>query len=156
MKVQFTAITLTSIFLLLSCADTVTDLGREATARPRIEQLALSNAIDLAFREVDFAEIIGKKVYIETQALSKLDIEFINAYISGLSIENNAIVVDSLNEADIKIYNIVKTSGTDDIERKIFTDKVRGEYKSVLSFIDTKSMKVIKTYEISGIADEVR
>jgi hypothetical protein len=156
MKVQFTAITLTSIFLLLSCADTVTDLGREATARPRIEQLALSNAIDLAFREVDFAEIIGKKVYIETQALSKLDIEFINAYISGLSIENNAIVVGSLNEADIKIYNIVKTSGTDDIERKIFTDKVRGEYKSVLSFIDTKSMKVIKTYEISGIADEVR
>jgi hypothetical protein len=156
MKVQFTAITLTSIFLLLSCADTVTDLGREATARPRIEQLALSNAIDLAFREVDFAEIIGKKVFIETQALSKLDIEFINAYISGLSIENNAIVVDSINEADIKIYNIVKTSGTDDIERKIFTDKVRGEYKSVLSFIDTKSMKVIKTYEISGIADEVR
>jgi hypothetical protein len=156
MKVQFTAITLTSIFLLLSCADTVTDLGREATARPRIEQLALSNAIDLAFREVDFAEIIGKKVFIETQALSKLDIEFINAYISGLSIENNAIVVDSISEADIKIYNIVKTSGTDDIERKIFTDKVRGEYKSVLSFIDTKSMKVIKTYEISGIADEVR
>jgi hypothetical protein len=156
MKVQFTAITLTSIFLLLSCADTVTDLGREATARPRIEQLALSNAIDLAFKEVDFAEIIGKKVFIETQALSKLDIEFINAYISGLSIENNAIVVDSINEADIKIYNIVKTSGTDDIERKIFTDKVRGEYKSVLSFIDTKSMKVIKTYEISGIADEVR
>jgi hypothetical protein len=156
MKVQFTTISLTSIFLLLSCADTVTDLGREATARPRIEQLALSNAIDLAFSEVDFAEIIGKKVFIETQALSKLDIEFINAYISGLSIENNAVVVDSIDEADIKIYNIVKTSGTDDIERKIFTDKVRGEYKSVLSFIDTKSMKVIKTYEISGIADEVR
>ena len=95
-------------------------------------------------------------MFIETQALSKLDIEFINAYISGLSIENNAVVVDSIDEADIKIYNIVKTSGTDDIERKIFTDKVRGEYKSVLSFIDTKSMKVIKTYEISGIADEVR
>ena len=81
---------------LLSCADTVTDLGREATARPRIEQLALSNAIDLAFRDVDFAEIIGKRVFIETQALSKLDIEFINAYISGLSIENNAIVVNSI------------------------------------------------------------
>jgi len=155
MKVQFLASLLTSFFLL-SCADTVTDLGREASARPRIEQLALSNAIDLAFREVDFAEIIGKKVFIETQALSKLDIEFINAYISGLSIENNAMVVNSLEEADIKIYNIVKTSGTDDIERKIFTDKVRGEYKSVLSFIDTKTMKVIKTYEISGIADEVR
>jgi len=155
MKVQFLTSLLSSVFLL-SCADTVTDLGREATARPRIEQLALSNAIDLAFREVDFAEIIGKKVFIETQALSKLDIEFINAYISGLSIENNAIVVNSLEEADIKIYNIVKTSGTDDIERKIFTDKVRGEYKSVLSFIDTKSMKVVKTYEISGIADEVR
>jgi len=155
MKVQFLASLLSSMFLL-SCADTVTDLGREATARPRIEQLALSNAIDLAFRDVDFAEIIGKKVFIETQALSKLDIEFINAYISGLSIENNAIVVNSIKEADIKIYNIVKTSGTDDIERKIFTDKVRGEYKSVLSFIDTKSMKVIKTYEISGIADEVR
>jgi len=95
MKVQFLASLLSSMFLL-SCADTVTDLGREATARPRIEQLALSNAIDLAFRDVDFAEIIGKRVFIETQALSKLDIEFINAYISGLSIENNAIVVNSI------------------------------------------------------------
>jgi len=147
---------LLSINLFVSCADTVTDVGREATARPRIEQLALSNAIDLAFKDVDFAEVIGKKVFIETQALSKLDIQFINGYIAGLAIENNAVVVNSVEDADIKIFNIVKTSGTDDIERRIFTDKVRGEFNSVMSFVNLKTMKVIKTYEISGVADEVR
>jgi len=147
---------LLSINLFISCADTVTDVGREATARPRIEQLALSNAIDLAFKDVDFAEVIGKKVFIETQALSKLDIQFINGYIAGLAIENNAVVVNSVEDADIKIFNIVKTSGTDDIERRIFTDKVRGEFNSVMSFVNLKTMKVIKTYEISGVADEVR
>jgi len=147
---------LLSINLFISCADTVTDVGREATARPRIEQLALSNAIDLAFKDVDFAEVIGKKVFIETQALSKLDIQFINGYIAGLAIENNAVVVNSAEDADIKIFNIVKTSGTDDIERRIFTDKVRGEFNSVMSFVNLKTMKVIKTYEISGVADEVR
>jgi hypothetical protein len=155
MKIQLILLLL-SINLFISCADTVTDVGREATARPRIEQLALSNAIDLAFKDVDFAEVIGKKVFIETQALSKLDIQFINGYIAGLAIENNAVVVNSVEDADIKIFNIVKTSGTDDIERRIFTDKVRGEFNSVMSFVNLKTMKVIKTYEISGVADEVR
>jgi len=64
--------------------------------------------------------------------------------------------VNSVEDADIKIFNIVKTSGTDDIERRIFTDKVRGEFNSVMSFVNLKTMKVIKTYEISGVADEVR
>jgi hypothetical protein len=155
MKIKLILLLL-SINLFISCADTVTDVGREATARPRIEQLALSNAIDLAFKDVDFAEVIGKKVFIETQALSKLDIQFINGYIAGLAIENNAVVVNSVEDADIKIFNIVKTSGTDDIERRIFTDKVRGEFNSVMSFVNLKTMKVIKTYEISGVADEVR
>jgi len=155
MKIKLILLLL-SINLFVSCADTVTDVGREATARPRIEQLALSNAIDLAFKDVDFAEVIGKKVFIETQALSKLDIQFINGYIAGLAIENNAVVVNSVEDADIKIFNIVKTSGTDDIERRIFTDKVRGEFNSVMSFVNLKTMKVIKTYEISGVADEVR
>lgn len=155
MKIKLILLLL-SINLFISCADTVTDVGREATARPRIEQLALSNAIDLAFKDVDFAEVIGKKVFIETQALSKLDIQFINGYIAGLAIENNAVVVNSAEDADIKIFNIVKTSGTDDIERRIFTDKVRGEFNSVMSFVNLKTMKVIKTYEISGVADEVR
>jgi hypothetical protein len=155
MKIKLILLVL-SINLFISCADTVTDVGREATARPRIEQLALSNAIDLAFKDVDFAEVIGKKVFIETQALSKLDIQFINGYIAGLAIENNAVVVNSVEDADIKIFNIVKTSGTDDIERRIFTDKVRGEFNSVMSFVNLKTMKVIKTYEISGVADEVR
>ena len=155
MKIKLILLVL-SINLFISCADTVTDVGREATARPRIEQLALSNAIDLAFKDVDFAEVIGKKVFIETQALSKLDIQFINGYIAGLAIENNAVVVNSVEDADIKIFNIVKTSGTDDIERRIFTDKVRGEFNSVISFVNLKTMKVIKTYEISGVADEVR
>ena len=155
MKIKLILLVL-SINLFISCADTVTDVGREATARPRIEQLALSNAIDLAFKDVDFAEVIGKKVFIETQALSKLDIQFINWYIACLAIENNAVVVNSVEDADIKIFNIVKTSGTDDIERRIFTDKVRGEFNSVMSFVNLKTMKVIKTYEISGVADEVR
>ena len=140
MKIKLILLVL-SINLFISCADTVTDVGREATARPRIEQLALSNAIDLAFKDVDFAEVIGKKVFIETQALSKLDIQFINGYIAGLAIENNAVVVNSVEDADIKIFNIVKTSGTDDIERRIFTDKVRGEFNSVISFVNLKDIQ---------------
>jgi hypothetical protein len=50
-------------------------------------------------------------------------------------------VVNSLEDVDIKIFNIVKTSGTDDIERRIFTDKVRGEFNSVLSFVNLKDIQ---------------
>ena len=121
-----------------------------------MEQRALSNAIDIAFKNVNFSAVIGKRVFIDTQSLAKLDVPFINAYISGLILEKGGVPVQDEKIAEIKIFNIVKTSGTDDIKRWVLSDKVRGEYRSVMTFVDLTSGKIIATYELSGEGDENR
>jgi hypothetical protein len=151
----FCVCSLAALTLVSGCTTTETPTFGE-TGRPRIEQRALSNAIDIAFKNVNFGLVIGKKVFIDTQSLSKLDIPFINAYIAGIVMEKGGVVVQSEADADVKIFNVVKTSGTDDIKRRILSDRVRGEYKSVMSFIDARSKAIIRTYELSGEADENR
>jgi hypothetical protein len=144
------------LLLSTSCATTETPVRREETARPRVEQRALSRAMDEAFSKVDFSLIMGKSTFVETQAISKIDIGFLTAYINNKVIENGGLPISKEEDADIKILNIAKISGTDEIKRKILLDKVRGQYKSTLTFINMKSKKVIKIYELDAEADETR
>jgi hypothetical protein len=142
--------------LFLGCTTTKTESSREVAARPRVEQRALSNAMELAFKNVDFSMLIGKKVYIETYSLSRIDINFISGFVGGRVIEKGGFVVSDEKNAQIKLFNVVKVSGTDEIIRKILPDKVRGEYRGTLSMIDLTTSKTIKTYELFAEADENR
>lgn len=154
---NFKIVATTAIFCTFAaCTSTDTQMRREETARPRVEQRALSNAIDIAFKQVNFGLVVGKKVYLDTQALSKLDISFINAYLTGMMLEKGAVVVSEEKNADLKIFSVVKISGTDEIKRKILSDKVRGEFKSQMSIIDLKTNSILKSYELNGEADENR
>lgn len=150
------AVTLFSVMLMVSCATTTTDVWREQTARPRVEQRALSRAIDEAFSNVNFSIAMGKAIYVETQAISKIDINFITAYVNNKVVENGGLPVNKETDADIKILNIVKVSGTDEIKRKILLDKVRGQFKSTVTFINIKTKQVIKVYNLDAEADETR
>ena len=141
---------------LVGCTTNETQSQREESARPRVEQRALSNAIDLAFKSVDFGLVVGKSVYIETEAISKLDIPFISAYIGGLVMERGGRITKDSNNSEITIYTLVKTSGTDEIKNSLFPDKVRGEFSALLSILNSKDQSVLKTYELSGTADEGR
>jgi hypothetical protein len=141
---------------LIGCTTNETQSQREESARPRVEQRALSNAIDLAFKSVDFGLVVGKSVFIETEAISKLDIPFISAYIGGLVMERGGRVTKDKTQSDITLYTLVKTSGTDEIKNSIFPDKVRGEFSALLSMLNSKDQSVLKTYELSGTADEGR
>jgi hypothetical protein len=150
------ALVLVSSAAMLACTTTETQSRREESARPRVEQRALSNAIDIAFKQVNLSQVVGQKVFLETQALSKLDVGFINGYLTSVMLEKGALVVADEKMADLKILSIVKISGTDEIKRKILSDKVRGEFRSVMSIIDLKNNTILKTYEVSGESDENR
>jgi len=151
------SVLLCSVLVFISaCSTTRTQSGREESARPRIEQRAISSAMELAFAKVDFGIIKGKTVFVETQALSKVDIDYITAYTNNIILENGGIPEKLENHADVKALNIVKISGTDEISRRIVSDIVKGEYKSTLTFIDIKNKKVIKSYQLNGDIDEKR
>src|SRR3989304_167649 len=98
--------------ILLGCSSTVTQAHREESARPGIEQRALSRAMDEAFSKVDFSVVGNKRVYVETKGLSKIDMPFVTSLISSKIIENGGLPVDKEETADIKTLTIVKVSGT--------------------------------------------
>jgi hypothetical protein len=142
--------------ILCACSTTRTQTGREESARPRIEQRALNSAMEKAFAAIDFSIIADKTVFVETQAQSKIDLDYITAFIYNKIIANGGIPEKKEDSADIKLLNIAKVSGTDEISRRIVSDIVRGEYNSSLTFIDIKRKKVIKTYELNAETDEKR
>ena len=142
--------------ILLGCSSTVTQAHREESARPGIEQRALSRAMDEAFSKVDFSVVGNKRVYVETQGLSKIDMPFVTSLISSKIIENGGLPVDKEETADIKTLTIVKVSGTDEVKRRVLSDKVTGQFKGTFTFVDIKRQKVIKTYKLDAEVDEVR
>lgn len=151
-RISFVAITI----MIGACSTNRTGMEREESARPRVEQRALSDAIDVAFRNVDLSPVIGKRVYVSTHALSKIDIAFIEGYVGGLIMEKGGVISSDEHSANIKLYNVIKVSGTDDIHRKLLADKVRGEYRSTLSVIDVGTGRILATYELTGVSDEKR
>lgn len=142
--------------MLSGCSSTVTQSSREASSRARVEQIALSKAMDEAFKKVDFGFVAGKRVYVETQGLSKMDMPFITSLLNSMVIRSNGIPADKAEDADIKALNIVKVSGTDEIKRKILSDTVRGQFQGVFTFIDMKSQKVVRVYELDAEVDVAR
>ena len=155
---KFYVLVLTIFFsiFLVACTTTKTESSREVAARPRVEQRALSTAMELAFKEVDFSMLIGKKVYIDTYSLSRIDTAFISGFIGGKVIERGGFIVNDEKNAQIKLFNVVRVSGTDEIIRKVLPDKVRGEFRGSLSIIDLAIPKTLRTYELSAEADENR
>ena len=112
--------------------------------------------MEKAFVAVDFSIITDKTVFVETQAQSKIDLDYITAFIYNKIIANGGIPEKKEDSADIKLLNIAKVSGTDEISRRIVSDIVRGEYNSSLTFINIKLKKVIRTYELNAETDEKR
>lgn len=141
---------------IIGCSKTITQSSREESARPRVEQRALSKAMDIAFSKVDFNLANGKRVFVETQGLSKVDVPFITALLNSKIVQSGGVPVDKEHDADIKALNIVKVSGTDEIKRRIISDKVRGQFKGTFTFIDVKNKKVMRIYELDAEADEER
>lgn len=154
MKKIFSAILISLV--LAACSTTETTSNREVSARSRVEQRALSNAIENAFTNTDLKYVSGRKVFIETQSLSKIDTDFLSGFLTGQILKNGGFVVADQKNADVKIYNVVKVSGTDEIHRKILSDQVRGEYKGTLSIIDLGTSKVVRTFDLFGEATEDR
>lgn len=142
--------------IFLGCSTTITQVNREESARPGIEQRALSKAMDEAFSKVDFGIINGKQVYVETKGLSKIDMPFVTSLINSKIIESGGMPTDKGETADVKALCIVKVSGTDEIRRRILASRVTGQFKGTFTFMDIKNKKVLKIYQLEAMADEVR
>lgn len=137
------------------CAHNPTSVNREAGARPRVEQLALSTAMDDAYGKVDFAFVSGKKVFVETKALAKTDVDFITSYVQKKVLAAGGTPSLDEKDAQLKLTSTMEVSGTDEVQ-KVGKDVVVGQFKGTLAVVDTANGLITNIYDLNSVAQTKR
>lgn len=140
----------------LACNRANTAIGREASARPRIEQVALSSAMEAAYNKVNFSFCKDQKCFVETKALSKSDIDFITSYVTKKVLEAGGVPVLQEVNASLKLTSTLDVSGTDEVRRAILRDLIVAEFKGSLAVIDLQKGTVQKMIELNAVTQSKR
>ncbi|MBP7147029.1 MAG: hypothetical protein KBD01_05755 [Acidobacteria bacterium] len=142
--------------LLAGCTASTTAISRETAARPRVEQKALVSAMEGAYAKVDFSVCRGRKVFVETRALSKTDVEFITSYVQKQALAARCVPVIDEQEADLKMTSMLEVSGTDEVERRMLKDVVVGQFTGTLTVTDLREGAVIKAWDLHAMSQTKR
>lgn len=140
----------------LACTKANTAIGREASARPRIEQVALSSAMEAAYAKVDFGFCKERKCFIETKALSKSDVDFITSYVTKKVLAAGGTPVLQEAGADLRLTSTLDVSGTDEVKRTLLKDVVIGQFKGTLTVVDLKAGAVQKVIDLNAVSQSKR
>jgi len=140
----------------LGCTKASTSIGREASARPRIEQVALSSAMEAAYNKVNFGFCRDKKCFVETKALSKSDIDFITSYVTKKVLAGGGIPVLNESAAELKLTSTLDVSGTDEVKRTLVKDVVIGQFKGTLAVIDIAKGTVKQVIDLNATSQSKR
>lgn len=139
-----------------ACTKANTSIGREASARPRIEQVALSSAMEAAYNKMNFAFCRDQKCFVETKVLSKTDIDFITSYTTKKVLAAGGIPVLQENAADLKLTSTLDVSGTDEVKRTLVKDVVVGQFKGTLAVIDLAKGTVKQVIDLNAVSQSKR
>lgn len=140
----------------LACTRANTTIGREASARPRIEQVALSSAMEAAYNKVDFGFCRDQKCFVETRALSKTDIDFISSYVTKKVLAVGGIPVLQEADAALKLTSTLDVSGTDEVKRTLVKDVVIGQFKGTLTVVDRAKGTVKRVIDLNAVSQSKR
>jgi spore cortex formation protein SpoVR/YcgB (stage V sporulation) len=141
---------------MLACTRASTSVGREVSARPRVEQVALSAAMEAAYNKVDFAFCRGRKCFVETKALSKTDIDFITSYVTKKVLTAGGFPVLQEANAEITLTSTLEVSGTDEVKRTMVKDVVIGQFKGTLAIIDRSKGTVVQAFDLKAVSQTKR
>ncbi len=147
---------LASSLVIPSCSTTTTTVSRETGARPRIEQRALSRAMEDAYEDVHFKICKGKKTFVETKALSQADVEFINAYVQGRALAAGCVPTETSDGAELKLMNSVQVSGTDEVDRRVGRDLVVAQFSGALTVVDLSNGTIVKVFKFDAASKSKR
>ena len=141
---------------LVGCTKNYTPIGREESARPRVEQIAFSAALESAYKKIDLSFVRDKRVFVETKALSKQDIDYINSYVRKRVLAAGGNVVLEEPGAEIKLTNFLEVTGSDEVIRTFGKDLVVAQVRGNLTITDMKSMTITKIVDLKGSAQTKR
>lgn len=124
-------------------------------------QLAVSKSVEEAFKDVEFKDLKGKKVYVETSGLaqkaSDLSAEegYVRSEIFQKLFKAGAEPVTGLENADARISARLRITGIDIVERHLpgiyYRVSVRGVTSARLVIYDVKEKRILDSLDANGI-----
>jgi len=152
---KFTLIIL-SFLLIASCTSTSTGITKDTTVGSRIGQLAITQAMDSAFGQLNFFMFKDKKVVTEVVYLGQSsNNEFYNAYVGNKIFLAGGRPVDSRDNADILLKLLIKVGGIDENNTNfiIFSrDYVTAQFDAIATISHIESGELLKSQSIFGEA----
>ncbi len=149
-------LSLISFLLIASCSSTSTGIIKDTTVGSRIGQLAITQAMDSAFGQLNFFMFKDKKVITEVVYLGQAtNNEFYNAYVGNKIFLAGGRPVDSKDNADILLKLLIKVGGIDENNTNyiIFSrDYVTAQFDAIATISHIKSGELLKSQSIFGEA----
>ena len=153
---QILSLSMLALLAGLACTRASTTIGREASARPRIEQVALSSAMEAAYAKVDFGFCKDRKCFIETKALSKTDVDFITSYVTKKVLAAGGVPTLQEPGSELRLTSTLDVSGTDEVKRTLVKDVVIGQFKGTLTVVDLAKGTVSKVIDLNAVSQSKR
>ncbi|GIW95210.1 MAG: hypothetical protein KatS3mg110_3251 [Pirellulaceae bacterium] len=103
------------VLLVVACVGCATTRMTD-TPRSAVEQLLVSQAVDLALARVDFAPLAGRKVFVQEKYLDGIDKNYVAASVRHRVLSSGAHLVDKEADADVVVEIRSGGLGTDRTE----------------------------------------
>lgn len=94
------------------------------TSRTGLEQLLISSAVDESLNKVDFRPVSGAKVFVKSDYLESVDKNYVLMSIRSRLLNNNCMLVDKVDDADVCLEVASGGVGTDRTELTVGTPAV--------------------------------
>jgi len=154
LKSLMSAVLALSVIALVGCSSTSTGIGIDTSVGSRIGQVALTEAMDNAFAELDTFPIRGRKVLTEVSYLGNSEsAEFYKAYLENKILMGNAIPTNDKGKAEVKCTLLIKVGGIDEEGQNFYiisTQYVQSQFEAVVTYTDLKTGELLKSQTISG------
>jgi hypothetical protein len=148
-------------FTLVSCSSNQVGFRSEiqyevSGARPRIEQRALTYAMESAFQSVNFEIFNDKTAFVEVQGLSDRDLEFVKIYIENRIVASGGRVFTDQENAEYRVSMVLNVLGGDKVGTNYYifsTEKLVGEFTGRFSVV-TKEGELVTNQLLSSEQSE--
>jgi hypothetical protein len=153
-RLQFSIVSVILTFVLVACSSTRTQIGLDTNVGSRIGQIAITQAMDNAFANLDISALNGKRVFTEVTYLGDSEnTPFYKAYLANKIFVGGGRPVDDVKDAEVRCLLLIKVGGIDEKGTNYYivsTEFVQSQFEALVTLSNAKSGELIKTQTIFG------
>jgi hypothetical protein len=141
-----TFIALTLCFIL-GCAS-VFQPSAVSQANPMHGHNAQVSALVQAFDNIDFKELKGRKVFLDTKCLNTDEKEYIHTFLKAKFIHNGITLVDDDKSSELKVLNLVRITDYRQSLVSINGPSYKGDYACSITVVDSLTNALLERFDL--------